>query len=220
MSDVGCPSIVTNASNGYRRTNMSWVLGRVLRDWEIRCPSKYPNPALIVTIFKLPRGKSTQSLNNPEGRTSARDLEQGKRASEGRTRSKGGVPALDFVWYMGIVVMVLQCIIAAVAGFLKGDWLIFVVTVGGTLLAIAGGALPQWRAEKSSSRKVDERHIARYGPPAAKSIVLTRGNGHRHVLILYNESNDLNLEVRRSDPFFLSSTTLCSHPISAVLFDC
>ena len=35
-----CPSIVINCKNGYRRKNCSWLLGRILRDGEMRVESE------------------------------------------------------------------------------------------------------------------------------------------------------------------------------------
>ena len=212
MPDVDCASTMINASNGYKRANMSWVLGRVLRDWELRFSSGYRNPALVVTIFKtiIENDQTSDSTNR---RVSAEDLEGARQSAIGRARQQAGVPMLDIVWYMGILVMVVQCTIAVLPGILKGDWFIFIITLGGSFLALAGGALPQWRQEKWSCRRLDEHHIARYGLSSAKTIMLTRGNGHKHVLIICDDANGLNFEVDLLPPFlrwFLSMTLAIS----------
>ena len=78
--------------------------------------------------------------------------------------------------------MVSQCIIAAVAVIAEHDWLILVITVSGTLLALAAGALPQWRDEKWACRRLEDD--GNHGMRSPKTIILTRGNGHRHVIVI------------------------------------
>ena len=74
MPEVDCPSIVINAKEGSRRTNVSWVLGRLLRDWEMRSSYNHANPALVVTIFKLCGGSKNASRSYEKAEGS--DLEQ------------------------------------------------------------------------------------------------------------------------------------------------
>ena len=194
MPDVDCPSTMINASNGYKRTNTSWVLGRVLRDWELRFSSEYRDPALVVTIFQTSI-ENDQAPNSTNRQVTPEDLESAKQSAIERARQHAGVPTLDLVWFLGLFVMITQCTIATLPGIFKDDWLIFIVTLGGSILALAGGALPQWREEKWSCRRLDEGHIARYGLPPTKTIMLTRGNGHKHVLIICDDANGLNFEV-------------------------
>lgn len=98
-----------------------------------------------------------------------------------------GVPAFDWVFYSGVVTIVLQLAIAVIPGAVNHDWNALVVTVAGTLLSLAGGALPQWKKEKWACRrlKAGERKV----------ICLTRGNGFKDVVVIISEGEgQLRLE--------------------------
>jgi hypothetical protein len=131
-----CPSVVTNAQSGYRRENRSWVLGRLLRDFETPCESK---TALRVVVFK----------------------------THGLTANR------DWIWYSGVATMIIQMAMAIVPFVLKGNWVILMVTLVGTLLALAEGALPQWRSEKWAARQNSK-----------KTVTLSRGNGSQHAMVI------------------------------------
>lgn len=166
MPETDCPSIVVNASNGYVRPNTSWVLGRVLRDWDKKEERlgdfKY---ALVVTVCRASKTKPP------------------------------GVPNLDIVWYSGVVTIVAQIIISTIPTYLYGSWTAFVLTIGGTLLSLVQGALPQWRAEKWACRDLaEETRMDRKGRRIDKTISLTRGNGTTHVLVIISEGHGFDLE--------------------------
>ncbi len=67
------------------------------------------------------------------------------------------------------------------------------VTVIGTFLCLAGGALPQLDQEKWLCRKMNEK-VPGGGAPEHKTIISTQGNGHRHVMIVRSNGRGLNLE--------------------------
>ncbi|KAG1742322.1 uncharacterized protein EDB91DRAFT_1128664 [Suillus paluster] len=152
MPPSDCPSIVVNAKNGYVRTNMSWPLGRLLRDhWS----PHYQNPnGLTVSIYFASKSKPA------------------------------GIPDKDWVYYSGITTIIAQILLSILPAILNQDWVIFIVTVSGTLLALIGGALPQWRAEKWAARGVDKREI----------ICLTRGNGSNSVIVIVSDKTGIRLE--------------------------
>lgn len=92
--------------------------------------------------------------------------------------------ARDALWWSGVAVMVVQCCIACVPVTEDGDFLILGLTACGTVLALAGSALPQWAKENWAARR---------GPKG--SYCLTRGNGHQHVVVIINKhAGSLNLE--------------------------
>lgn len=64
------------------------------------------------------------------------------------TTGAGGKPARDALWWSGVAVMVVQFGIACVPVTVDGDFLILALTACGTVLALAGSALPQWAKEK------------------------------------------------------------------------
>lgn len=55
-----------------------------------------------------------------------------------------GVPKLDWIWYSGFAVIVVQLALASVPWALHDQWGTFMITLAGTVLALIGGSLPQW----------------------------------------------------------------------------
>ncbi|KAI0865612.1 hypothetical protein F4860DRAFT_258739 [Xylaria cubensis] len=126
-------SLVVNCSNGFARETKSWVLGRLLRDHETRCP------------------------------VDTRPVEDGGRAESLRIDifhlkpPKG--PDRDFVWWSGWVVMIVQIAVAIVPWVRFGDWGILLVTLSGSVFTIITCAIPQWTEEKWASRKLRKEKV-------------------------------------------------------------
>ena len=100
-------------------------------------------------------------------------------------RPHDGKMLADWLWWSGVVTIGLQHGIAVIPFIVNGDWSIFLVTGTGTLLALMGGSLRQWRKEKWGS------HFDNKGT----TYCLTRGNGFQHVVVIQNEQQGcLNLE--------------------------
>ncbi|KDQ10548.1 hypothetical protein BOTBODRAFT_36070 [Botryobasidium botryosum FD-172 SS1] len=97
-----------------------------------------------------------------------------------------GVPDRDWLYYSGIAVIIAQLGIAAIPGCLFGNWMVFILTAAGTVLALVSGALPQWRREKWAARDV--------GAGARSVVCLTRGNGAKLVLVIVSDGCGLRLE--------------------------
>lgn len=94
-------------------------------------------------------------------------------------------PPNDFLWWSGVITMGLQLGISGIPFAIERDWSTLLFTGTGTLLALVGGSLPQWRNEKWGSR-YDDR---------GSTFCLTRGNGFQHVVVIQNEPRGcLNLE--------------------------
>jgi hypothetical protein len=64
-----------------------------------------------------------------------------------------------------------------------GAWEIFAITIGGNLLAYITETLPQWRRERWQCRKHSK-----------KTVVLCRGNGAQHALVILGSGRGLDLE--------------------------
>lgn len=144
-----CPSLIVNGKNGYIRTNNSWVLGRVLRDYEATVGDV--GKAFTIAVF--------------------------------RSKPVYTGPANDWLWYSGIVTMVVQCGVATIPWGLYGDWTVFMVTAAGSLLAMGQGALPQWREEKWACRRKTHKVMS-----------LTRGNGSPLVMVILGGGVGMDLE--------------------------
>lgn len=96
---------------------------------------------------------------------------------------RSGKPEKDWVWYSGVIVMLVQLLLSIEPLVRSGNWVIMMVTAMGTILCLCDGALPQWRKEKYCGR-----------PLSRKTIALTRGNGSRHVMLLISRGASIDLE--------------------------
>ncbi|POS68715.1 hypothetical protein DHEL01_v212891 [Diaporthe helianthi] len=152
------PCILVNCATGFARENRSWALGRLLRDHEIR--------------FGV----------------DPRPVEEGGRAESLRVDIfellPVGAPALDVVWWVGWVTILVQFGIAVVPWAVYGDWAIALVTLCGSFLAIVTCAMPQWIEEKWAAGRVEEYKVT----------CLTRGNGSRHVMVFIASPGSWDLE--------------------------
>lgn len=149
------PAKVINLDSGYARENRNWVVGRLLRDnGTIMSKVSLEDKAIRIAIYAAqPRGKHS-------------------------LRTAAGVAGV-----IGILVMVAQCVIAAVPIIVSNQWEIFLITAVGTLLALLAGALPQWRAEKLPQRQQSDKNVA-----------LTSGNGSRDIMVIMGCGNSIDLE--------------------------
>ncbi|RMJ14405.1 hypothetical protein CDV36_005925 [Fusarium kuroshium] len=122
MPSSDFPSLLVNCSNGFVRENDSWVLGRLLRDHEIR-----------------------HSVD-------PRSQEQGGRAESLRIDiyhlEAVSTARCDLVWWLGWATLVTQLAIVIIPWILYGDWVILVVTLSGMTLVVITCAVPQWAEEK------------------------------------------------------------------------
>ncbi|KIY53633.1 hypothetical protein FISHEDRAFT_15425, partial [Fistulina hepatica ATCC 64428] len=89
----------------------------------------------------------------------------------------------DWMWISGVVAIIIQLVVATIPWALHGDWIMFLVTSAGTILALLSGALPQWRVEKWACRKDSNRTVS-----------LLKGNGCRLVVVIIGGGVGLNLE--------------------------
>ncbi|KAI3390534.1 hypothetical protein diail_9272 [Diaporthe ilicicola] len=118
------PVTVVGAKSGHVRENHSWVIGRLLRDFEQsqtapRVDKASPRyEALRVSVFQAD------------------------------SKRKAGLPARDWVWYSGFAVILIQVAISAVPTAVYHDWAPILITTSGTTLAFIQGSLRQWREEK------------------------------------------------------------------------
>lgn len=189
---------VISLSTGYVRFNRSWTLGRVFQNYEYWMPAEVEqrlrnHPVLYedeeARIADTATSKSMASIGtHPNSRKFVSPREARLCVAVYEWALDGGhsvgTPGYDWVYWLGLAVTVLQLGISAIPFGLYGDWSIFLVTVAGTILAYASGALPQWRKEKWACRSLDRR----------KDVALTLGNGTRHVIVVLGANGGLDLE--------------------------
>ncbi|KAL0062966.1 hypothetical protein AAF712_010097 [Marasmius tenuissimus] len=102
-----------------------------------------------------------------------------------------GVPDRDWVYFLGVFVILLQFAIAVIPGALDGNWPVMMVTCGGNLLAQLQASLPQWRRELWDARsiKAGKREV----------VCLTKGNGSPYVMVVRSEGSLEHRRLRLAD---------------------
>ncbi|KAH0591661.1 hypothetical protein MHUMG1_10602 [Metarhizium humberi] len=183
LPDTSCE--VINAKSGYKRANTSWIIGRIVRDyddWKDETVSKRLKDMLDA---KHRFNKENANSNEPG---SGDKLKYPKKAGlcvsvYKAEEAQAGNPGYDFVYWLGFGTSILQLGIAAIPCGIFGDWSILLITVVGILLAFATGSLPQWKEEKWACRDRSD-----------KDVILTRGNGSQHAILILGEEKGLDLE--------------------------
>ncbi|KAI0909660.1 hypothetical protein F4823DRAFT_419182 [Ustulina deusta] len=161
------PARVFNLKYGYARQNKNWLVGRLLRDLETKAEQDNPltgMAGLRITIWKVPS-----------------DLED-KRSPSPKEPSLSRPPVYSKELLFAICCILLQITIASIPGICQQEWDTLAITAAGTLLVQSIGWLPQWAAEKSSNR------------PAKDIYAITRGNGHRDIVVILPSNKHMNLE--------------------------
>ena len=195
--EVDCA--VINAHNGYRRTNSSWVLSRILRDFE-HWQGPLPDEIEAQKLKELQEDAVSK-------RKDASQIRIGLRVTIWQC-VEAGKPRGDLIYWAGFMVAAIQLGIAAIPWGLYGEWLIFLIVGVGTLLAFFAGSLPQWHKEKFGVRTVEEQK--------KKDIFLKRGNGDHDALLILGHDGCIDLEALASPYRDLKAHTL-TRPLSLLL---
>ncbi|KAL6800558.1 hypothetical protein J3E68DRAFT_448847 [Trichoderma sp. SZMC 28012] len=182
---ITCPPEVSlqviNIKSGYRRTNQSWVVGRLFKTYSFWMPKDVAEKANNICAFKIPVDEESRSNTTDKQVHQAALCVAIYKWSESRL---AGDPLHDWLWWSGVAVTAIQLGISAIPFGIGRDWSIFLVTAAGNILSYASGALPQWRQEKWFASKLNsEKHVA-----------LTLGNGSRHVIIVHGRKGELDFE--------------------------
>ncbi|KAK5687050.1 hypothetical protein LTS10_001187 [Elasticomyces elasticus] len=190
--------ILINASSGYSRANRSWVLSRMLRDfdhWGLHQSRQIEeqhltklqnenNAAWVRYREALSKGQKPAMPLDPN------DVRIGLRVTVWVCKSATGQGSGDVIYWAGLSVSLAQLTIATVPWGLHGEWFAFMVTALGTLLAYASGAIPQWRIEKVGVRKLKYNNRVK----ERKNVLLTEGNGAHDVLLVLGCEGGMDLE--------------------------
>lgn len=169
---------VINGKSGYCRDNTSWILGRVMRDFEHwRDPAtKLKTNEILDLKWEQLKGRDAQAKRPPRAGLVVTVYEPSM-------TWPAGVPVQDYVYWSGMATLAVQLGIAAVPCALFGDWGILMVTAVGASLSLATGFLPQWSKEKWACRR-----------GARDNYIITRGNGAQHAIVILGNKHGLNLE--------------------------
>ncbi|KAF5263359.1 hypothetical protein FOXYS1_5896 [Fusarium oxysporum] len=183
LPDTSCE--VINAKSGYKRGNTSWIIGRIVRDfddWKDKRVSKH----LENMLDAKDRFDREKANTNKPG--SGDKLKYPKKAGlcvsvYKAEEAQAGTPGYDFVYWLGFGTSILQLGMAAIPCGIFGDWSIFLITVVGILLSFVTGSLPQWKEEKWACRDKSD-----------KDVILTKGNGSQHAILILGEGKGFDLE--------------------------
>lgn len=175
-SDCACK--VINGSNGLARDNSSWVIGRIVRDFETWMDDGKSNGPIRQCLESI-RNEEWLADQNKEPPSRVGLCVFIYKARQARP----GHPGYDRAYVSGLVTVITQLALAAIPCGLYGNWGILLVTAAGTVLSFATGALPQWAKEK---------WICRRG--VTKTVVLTRGNGSQHAIVIISDGKGLDFE--------------------------
>lgn len=173
-----CKSMVINGKSGYKRDNTSWIVGRIIRDFDYWGDAKTKEKTAAVLDAKWKElQQKVPDINKPEAAGLVVTIYQ----PSNDTAMK---PKLDALYWSGFPTAVIQMVIAAIPCGLSGDWGPLLITGTGIALALSTGLLGQWRKEKWACRANSEG-----------TFVLTKGNGAQHaIVVLGNDKRGLNLE--------------------------
>jgi hypothetical protein len=175
------PCLLITAKNGYIRSNTSWVISRMLRDYE-----SWMDRAVRTKLEKiLDERQRYMQRNTKAGTPVPRPGQTGLCISvyEPSKTKTAGEPTRDLIYWSGLAVAFAQLVIAAIPIATSGDWSILMITISGTAFALITGSLPQWRAEKWACRR-----------SSPNTYILTRGNGAQHAIVFLGNGKGLNLE--------------------------
>lgn len=189
LPDTACKLI--NGKNGYIRDNISWILGQVVRDYEIWMNREVRKlvPKLLDQKWKENKEEKNKMIPGSEAnmpRPTRAGLCVSFYLADHATKNTSGK---DVVYYSGFGIAIFQLGIAAIPCGIFGDWSILLLTAVGIALAFTTGSLSQWRREKWACRSTSN-----------KTIVLTRGNGSQHAIVVRSDGRGLDLEHLSTGP--------------------
>lgn len=160
------------------RENSSWVIGRIVRDFEYWRDCRVTSTLTRLQDEKWARLKRTDpTAERPRHASIVISIYE-----PSRTIPAGTVKA-DIVIWTGLFTILVQLAVAIIPLGLFQDWAILLITGFGTVLALTTGLLPQWKTEKWACRKNSKT-----------AYILTRGNGAQHAIVIIGNGYGLNLE--------------------------
>jgi hypothetical protein len=191
-----CACKVINGRTGYVRDNSSWIIGRIVRDFESWMDDGKPQGRIRTHLS----GMLDQRWENDKRKAEAKMAGSGKDVARPTQaglcvsiykadRARPGYPGYDLVYFIGFATSVVQLGIAAIPCGVFGDWGILLVTASGILLSFVTGSISQWSREKWACRRNSE-----------KTVMLSKGNGSQHAIVIIGDDKGLDLEDLAAGP--------------------
>lgn len=190
MPEPDCSCKVINGRNGHVRDNSSWVIGRIVRDFESWMSDSRRGDRIATHVQRMRKERWERN------RQAAEKAQPGSGSSVPRPPRVGlcvcvfkagvanpGTPGKDLAYYLGFVTALLQLGIAAIPCGIYRDWSALFITAVGTILSLATGSLKQWGKEKWACRRNSK-----------KTVVLARGNGSQFAIVVIGDGKGLDLE--------------------------
>ena len=192
-----------NVTSGKVSENRSWVLDRILRDWDYWKPHEVrqdeeekqkqradggtPPPDMSSgsnfdqTKSSTPKAREAEEEDVDDDEDYAQSLRiilfrSGPSHKQAR-------PSKDRLWYSGAAIALLQHGIAAIPCGLNENWAPLMIAFIGTLLAFTTGALPQFGKEKWDCKRRSSKTVAlmrsntQGGSGAVSDILVVKGEG-------------------------------------------
>lgn len=182
LPDPDHSCLVVNAKSGYLTDNKSWVIGRLVRDFD-----KWKHASVQAHVESMLDARFDTQKSYAEARVT------GSSAGISRPTQAGlCIPVYaagtfsstnDRLFYASFLVFIVQLGIAAIPLAIWGDWSVFMVTAAGSALSLLTCSLPYWNQEKWACRRISD-----------KSVILTRGNGAQYAILILGDGNGLDLQ--------------------------
>ncbi|KAJ4291599.1 hypothetical protein N0V88_006199 [Collariella sp. IMI 366227] len=191
--------MVINGETGYVRNNHSWIIGRMVRDfnsWMDKQPRAQGLPPLPPDSSPNPIQDCVNDIIEQKWNELKKRAKKNGKLEPDRPfkaglcvsvynakRATKGYPGYDCPYRVGCATFISQLGVAAIPCILFRDWSILLVTAAGIALSFASGALPQWSKEKWACRTNTK-----------KTLVLTSGNGSQHAIVIQGAGVGLDFE--------------------------
>lgn len=187
-ADTACS--VINVDNGQSRGNGSWVLGRIMRDFEhwMGAPVKAKVEELKNSKWQFDKDRALQKGGDADKipYPAHAGLAVSVWKFDPDKKDQIQKPGRDILFWSGVIVAVVQLAIAAIPFGIYGNWGVFLVTSGAMILCFTTGFWKQWGREKWACRQIE--------PGKKRTYILTRGNGAQHAIVIECDGCGLNLE--------------------------
>jgi hypothetical protein len=133
---------VINAQSGYVRDNNSWILARIMRDFETWMDNGLPDGPIRRHLDQMLDQRWSKACQDAEVRRpgASRDVPRPSRAGLCVSvfcaeEAEIGHLGYDLLYYLGIATVIIQLTVAAIPIWNTGDWGVMLVTAAGTILS-------------------------------------------------------------------------------------